>query len=271
MDLAITFADLTEGLSQGGSLLLLADYDGSLTPIVEDPTAARLSPEARSDLRALARCPRARVTVISGRALDDVRARVNVGGLIYAGCHGLEVEGRGLRFLHPGAEAQRPALAEVARAVGRRTGAIRGVIVEPKGLAVSVHYRLAAREDVPLVAFEVEDAVREAVGRDTGARLRILRGNQVLEVLPGVDWHKGECALWIGEQLAPKLPRPAMMLYMGDDTTDEYAFRALAGKAVTVRVGASDEPTAAAYRLPRVSHVLRLLSALAEEMGGPTA
>lgn len=268
MDLASTFAELTEGLSNGGSLLLLTDYDGSLTPIVDDPAEARLSREARSDLRALARSPRVRVAVISGRALADLRGRVNVRGVIYAGCHGLEVAGRGLSFRHPDAETRRAALAGVARSLGERTAAIRGMVVEAKGLAVAVHYRRVAREDLPLVTFEVEQAVARAAAVAPAAALRIFRGDHVLEVLPEVDWNKGRCALWIWSRIGPTLPRPAMMLYMGDDWTDELAFRALAGKAVTVRVGRPGQPTSAGYRLAQVPQVLRLLSALAEELGG---
>ena len=263
MDLASTFADLTEGLSSGGSLLLLTDYDGSLTPIVDEPADARLSREARDDLRALARSPRVRVAVVSGRALADLRGRVSVKGVIYAGCHGLEIEGRGLSFRHPDAEKRRVALAGVARVLGERTAAIPGMIVEAKGLAVAVHFRQVAREDLPLATFEVEQAVAQA-----GADLRIFRGHEVLEVLPAVDWNKGRCALWIWSRIGPSLPRPAMMLYMGDDSTDELAFRALAGKAVTVRVGRPGEPTSAGYRFAQVHQVLRLLSALAEELGG---
>ncbi len=261
MELARTFAELAEGLAGGGSLLLLTDYDGSLTPIVPEPTQARLSPEGRRDLRTLVRSPRVRVGVISGRALADVRARVGVAGIIYAGCHGLEVSGRGLRFRHPEAEAQRGKLEAAARTLGQWAASVPGVVVESKGLALAIHYRLVAPQQVPLVEIKVERAVSQPA-----SRLKMLRGNQVFEILPQVDWNKGECALWILNRLAATLPRPVMLLYMGDDWTDEIAFRVLAGKAITVRVGPRTEPTAAAYRLHDVSHVLRLLSALAEQL-----
>jgi len=266
MDLASSFAELTEGLSKGGSLLLFTDYDGSLSPIVTDPAAARLSSEARRDLRALSRLSHVRIAVISGRALADVRSRVNISGLVYAGCHGFEVAGRGLHFRHPEAEAQRGRLEVVARTLAPLTGVIPGMIVEAKGLAVAVHYRQVAPENVAQIALEVEHVVQEAAEGEVRAPLRILRGNKALEIVPGADWSKGKCALWIWSRLALNLPRPAMMLYMGDDSTDEQVFRSLAGQAVTVRVGPVGEPTAAGYRIPQGSQVLRLLSALAEEL-----
>jgi trehalose-phosphatase len=270
-DHASTFAELTEGLAVGGSLVLLSDYDGSLTPIVGDPADARLSGEVRQDLRILSRSPRVRVGIVSGRALADVRRRVNVPGLVYAGCHGLEVAGRGIHYRHLVAERSRSALDAVVQALAAQAASVEGLLVEAKGLAVAVHYRHVDPEDVPLLEVQVERAVGHACAQSPGARLRVLRGNHVLEVIPDVAWGKGECALWIASRIGLELPRPVRMLYMGDDWTDEIAFRVLAGKAVTVRVGRRDDTTAAGYRLPDVSHVLRLLSALAEDVGDRSA
>jgi trehalose 6-phosphate phosphatase len=267
MDPARTFGDLTRGLAVGGTLLLVTDYDGSLTPFVPDPARARLPSDVRRDLRLLSRSTAVRVAVMSGRALDDVRRRVGVGGLIYAGCHGLEVAGGGLRFVHPAAHAERASLSTVAESLVSCSVAIPGTLVEAKGLAVAVHYRHVAVDDIPLVEWEVSQAVNEAARRQPGARLQILRGNRVLEVLPEVGWYKGECALWIRRQILSAAPPPVMLLYLGDEGTDERAFRALADEAVTVRVGAVRARTAATYRLADLHVVLRLLSALAEEFG----
>lgn len=267
MDAARTFGDLTQGLAIGGTLLLVTDYDGSLTPFVADPEHARLPADVRRDLRLLSRSASIRVAVMSGRALDDVRRRVGVGGLIYAGCHGLEVAGGGLRFVHPAAHAGRAALSVVAEALAPCPMAIPGTLVEVKGLAVAVHYRHVAVDEVPLVEWEVSQAVSQAMRRRPDARLHILRGNRVLEVLPEVGWYKGECALWIRRQILSEAREPVMLLYVGDEGTDERAFRVLADQAVTVRVGSPGATTAATYRLTDGHHVLRLLSALAEEYG----
>jgi len=267
MDSVRTFGDLTRGLAIGGTLLLVTDYDGSLTPFVADPGHARLPPDVRRDLRLLSRSSAVRVAVMSGRALEDVRRRVGVGGLIYAGCHGLEVAGGGLRFVHPGAHAGRAALSVVAESLAACPMAIPGTLVEAKGLAVAVHYRHVAVDEVPLVEWEVSQAVSQAMRQRPDARLHILRGNRVLEVLPEVGWYKGECALWIRRQILSAAREPVMLLYVGDDGTDERAFRVLADQAVTVRVGPPDASTAATYRLTDGAHVLRLLSALAEEYG----
>jgi trehalose-phosphatase len=266
VDLASTFAELTDSLGAGGSVLLLTDYDGSLTPIVGHPGDASLARDVRADLRSLARSPRVRVGVISGRAVDDVRERVGLPGIIYAGCHGLEVTSRRLRFRHPAAVAQQRVLDALLPMLAHRTRAIEGILIEPKGLSVGVHYRKVAAEQVPLVEQEVVQVVTDVSTRFPAARLGVFRGNQVLEIVPRVGWGKGECALWIWRRIAIELPRPVTMLYLGDDITAELAFRTLAGKAITVCVGRREAGTGARYRLPDVSHAVRLISALVEEV-----
>ena len=100
-DVPSLVAWLADWLAGGGRLLLLSDYDGTLTPIVDQPDQAWLADATRDDLRALARSPNIHLAFVSGRDLADLRGRVGVADAIYAGCHGLEIEGPGLRFRHP--------------------------------------------------------------------------------------------------------------------------------------------------------------------------
>jgi trehalose-phosphatase len=153
-------------------------------------------------------------------------------------------------------------LSIIGRALGFRLAPVRGVLVEPKGLAVAVHVRNVAPEDVPWVEAEVADIV--------GPRedLRILRGRKVLEVLPAGGWHKGRCALRIREHVAASAEGSIPMLYLGDDGTDEPAFWVLRSLAVTVRVGQRG-PSHAAFRFDDVVDTHRLLSALAAGLGLP--
>lgn len=254
-------AELTQGLAAGGSLLLLTDYDGTLTPLVRDPAEAGLAREVRNVLRVLGRSPRVRVGILSGRALDDLRALVGVPDVIYVGCHGLEVDGPGLTFRHTEAEAQRQTLQSIAQALSLRVASIPGARVEPKGLAVAVHYRNVAPGAVGRLEIQLERTIHQRRGR-----LKILRGKKVIEILPRVRWNKGECALWLADRVFPAGPWPLAMLYMGDDRTDELAFEALAGKAITVKVGSDRTRAPVAYRLDGVIEVQRLLSALVAEV-----
>lgn len=260
-DLARVLIELTARLATEGSLVFVTDYDGTLASLVADPASAWLPSEVREDLRLLARSPRVRVVVLSGRALKDLRARVGIAEVIYAGCHGLEVEGPDTFFRHPEAEAQRRTLEVVARALSLGAGSIPRALVEPKGLAVAVHYRTVPPRVVGRVQVQVERAIRNQKNL-----LGILRGKKVIEILPRVRWSKGDCALWIRDRVVPTLLPPVTMLYMGDDRTDELAFRALSGEAITIRVGGERIRTTAAYRLKGVTEVHRLLSALTAEL-----
>jgi len=263
-DLAQVLSVTRAALARGDQFGLLSDYDGTLTPIVTDPDEAHLDEAVRNTLQTLAGAPRFLVGIVSGRSLQDVRTRVGVPGLVYAGCHGLEVEGPDLRFIHPGACALQEAFATLARALTYRLAAVPGVRVEPKGFAVAVHVRNVDPEDVPAVEAEVAHVLGPR--RD----LTLLRGRKVVEIVPAGNWDKGRCALWIREHLATTSGRKVSVLYLGDDTTDETAFWALRRTGVTVRVGRRG-PTCARFRLGDVDDVHRLLAALAEDLGATGA
>ncbi|MGH7300281.1 MAG: trehalose-phosphatase [Candidatus Rokuibacteriota bacterium] len=258
-DLARLLAWADEWLAGPGSILFMTDYDGTLTPIVDDPADALLAAPTREDLGRLARSPRARVAVISGRGLEDLRARVALDDVIYAGCHGLEVAGPNLAFRHPDALAQQPMLGAVGDILVRRAPSVSGMRVEPKGLAVAVHYRHVAADEIRRVEIELARAIQ-----GQGGRLKVFHGSKVIEVLPQVAWTKGECAQWIQERLQASLPGPALWLYLGDDWTDEHAFEVLSGQALTIRVGDAVPMSKAAYRLRDVSEVHQLLALLAD-------
>jgi len=208
----------------------ILDYDGTLTPIVTFPRAAVLAPSVRRTLARLAASERVRLAILSGRALRDVRARVRLDDVIYGGCHGLEIEGSGLRFRHPRASAARVVAARRALAAG--AASIPGAHVEFKGLAVSFHYRRVAPS---------RHAEARALAAHVAQRmpdLRMIPGRAVFDFVPRVRWSKGAAARWIidgvGRSLGPGAP---VIVYAGDDTTDETAFTALRRRGLTVRVG----------------------------------
>jgi trehalose-phosphatase len=245
-------------LAGGGRLAFLSDYDGTLTPLVPDPDEAWLSEEARQCLEALAKSPQIHVAVVSGRDVADLRARVRVSGVIYAGCHGLEIEGPSLSFRHPEAEAQEESLNAIGRQLSERASMVRGMRIEPKRFGVAVHYRHVAQDEMRRVETELARAIQQG-----GSRLKIFHGSQVIEIQPQVGWHKGDCVLWIRDLLLRTATPPLMTIYLGDDWTDENAFEALAGQGITVRVGSGVPASRAAYRLPDVADVQQLLTALA--------
>jgi trehalose-phosphatase len=236
----------------GRKLALFLDYDGTLTPIVERPEAAVLDDATRDVLRRVA--ARHTVAIVSGRNLDDVRERVGLADLTYAGCHGFDIEGPAGSRVHEAAAAAVPQLAAAADEVAHDTQGLPGVQLERKRFTLAVHYRRAREADVR--------AVREAVERAQARHpaLRVTSGKKVFELQPDVDWDKGRAVLWLIESLALQ---DALPVYIGDDVTDEDAFRALAHRGVGIAVHDGPQATAAQYTLRDTDEVRALLAGLA--------
>ena len=237
-------ADLTSEIERrtpaAGLISLFLDFDGTLVPISGDPTAPRLDPAAAETLKMLSQSEALVTTVISGRAIEDLYARIRLDGLIYAGNHGLEIFGRQFRFVEPVAASRREALDRLCEELTLELQPFEGAIVENKGLTASVHYRMAADADRE----PIERAVYAATARN-GALFRVNTGRKVFEIVPRTNWHKGAAVAWINGHLTGK---ELLTVYLGDDTTDEDAFAVLPD-AVTIKVG-NAAATCARYRLP---------------------
>ena len=238
------------------------DFDGTLSEIVEDPDSARLVDGAADALTSLsAACP---VAILSGRDLADVRERIGLPGLWYAGSHGFELTGPdGTHHQNPEAAASIPVLAGAAADLADQLGHIPGVAVEHKRFGVAVHYRNAARDRVG----EVAAAVRTAGQRNA---LRVTTGREVIELRPNIDWDKGKTLRWVldyirdNEGAGPLLP-----IYLGDDITDEDAFDAVDGDGIAILVRHSDDgdrATAARYALDDPGRVREFTERLARRL-----
>jgi trehalose 6-phosphate phosphatase len=247
--LADCFPEIERRIRAREAVSLFLDFDGTLTPIVADPASAHLDAGVQRAIDRLSRKRNLNVTVISGRSLHDLQARIGLPYLIYAGNHGFEIKGPGLRFMQPIAGALRPELQDLCTRLAVSLRGSAGALVENKGLTASVHYRQADPRD----AARIEKTVLAAV-QNNAAQFRVSQGHQVFEILPVADWNKGAAVNWIHDQLGG---HPPFTIYLGDDSTDEAAFRVLAG-AITVKVGALD-PTSALYHSPGPAQVREFL------------
>ena len=240
----------------GRDVCVFLDYDGTLTPIVERPEDAVLDPVMRQRLKRVA--ARFRTAVISGRGLDDLVARVGVEDIFYAASHGFELRHpNGETRANDEAEAAAERLGELQEALAATLGTTDGVQLERKRFGLAVHFRRVAAED----AADVEQAVRE-VARDF-PELAIKSGKKVFEFVPDLDWDKGKAVEWI-LQTTGLGPETAYPLFLGDDVTDEDAFRAIDDWGCGIVVGL-DGPrdTHAYFILDDVEAVGRFLDALA--------
>jgi alpha,alpha-trehalase len=239
-----------------GQLAVFLDYDGTLTPIVSHPEEAVLSDSMRQTLRELA--ARAPVAIISGRDLDDVRRRVDIDAIVFAGSHGFDIAGP--RGLHRQMATEfLPDLDMAEKELHDVLDGIQGALVERKRFSIAAHYRNVKENDVP----KVERAVSEVAARHD--ELRRLDGKKVYELLPNIDWDKGKAVLWLLETLGLKggNVRP---IYIGDDATDEDAFRALEQRGIGILVSEQSQPTAAKYSLKDPAEVEYFLPALSAHL-----
>jgi trehalose 6-phosphate phosphatase len=238
------------------------DFDGTLSDIVKNPDAARLVEGAADALTSLtAQCP---VAILSGRDLADVRQRIGLPGIWYAGSHGFELTGPdGAHHENAEAAASIPVLKEAAAELADQLGGIPGVVVEHKRFGVAVHYRNAARDRIG----EVAAAVRSA-GQRTG--LRVTTGREVIELRPNVDWDKGKTLRWVLQHIRDDEQRgPLLPIYLGDDITDEDAFDAVADDGVAIVVRHSedgDRATAATYALDNPGRAREFTERLARQL-----
>ncbi|PEG34849.1 trehalose-phosphatase [Mycolicibacterium agri] len=238
---------------------VLLDFDGTLSEIVSDPGAATMLAGAAGILESFAAC--CPVAVVSGRGLDDIRSRVGISGVWYAGSHGFELMSPdGSRHVNDaGAEAVHD-LAGATAELRTALAGIQGLTIEDKRFSVAVHYRNTAPENVDAVVA----AVRGAAQRH---KLRVTGGRKVVELRPDVDWDKGKAVEWILDRIDGA--DPLLPIYIGDDVTDEDAFDAIRHKGIGVAVSAAesgDRRSAARFTLDGPAAVCQFLARLTDQL-----
>lgn len=251
------FAQLSEAIGERRPAVFL-DYDGVLTPIVSHPDLALLTEDTRSVVRRLASMTE--VAVISGRDTADVRAKVGLDGVWYAGSHGFDIVGPHGSSAGDGTlsrfEQYIPVLIDAADEIDHQVAGMPGVHVERKRFAVAVHFREAAETAEPVI----ERLVNDIGNRED--RLRVTTGKKIFELRPAVEWDKGKALAWLMDRLDLDF-ESTTPLYLGDDVTDEDAFAVLVGRGLGIVVGRDGEPSLAAYALEDPDEVREMLARLA--------
>jgi trehalose-phosphatase len=252
---------ISHRLKLANHILLVSDFDGTLTPIVDRPELATLIPDTNRLLRALSKNRRYTVGIVSGRSLADLKEKVDVEGIIYAGNHGLEIEGFGKNFLEPIAEEVRPFFQLLSQVLMTALKGVKGVLVENKGLTLSVHYRSVDDSD--------EHMVKDVLAKVTNplsvtGRIRITRGKKVYEIRPPVDWDKGKAISWLIAKFKESRKMGGVLpIYLGDDLTDEDAFKVIeASGGISIFVGDGNTKSLARYFLKSPQEVIAFLRML---------
>ena len=251
-----SWPEVKSSLDPSKTLLACFDYDGTLTPIVPTPEEAIATPEVRQALQELASLSGVVVGIVSGRPLYSLVNLVPADPLWLIGHHGLSLrspEGETSSMVDE--EEAKRALEPLREAASLMAAAAPGLRLEDKGSGLAMHVRNASRD----AAAEAAEAFCQEAKKLEGFAL--LHGKEVYEVRPaGID--KGKAVMGLRQRAAPN----SQVLYVGDDTTDEDAFRALASitGSLTVKVGDEGAESEAEYRVDDPDDVLMLLRRLIE-------
>ncbi len=227
----------------GRELFICLDFDGTLAPIVEQPELAAMPDDIRTILTELKE--RHPVAAISGRSLEDIRGRVDLPGVLCLGNHGAETEGG-----TPGVDG-RSLLEEFLSVARQAFASIPGIQIEDKGVTASIHFRRVA--SLLLGDFF---ASFQRIARQFAEKVNITEGRKVFEIRPRGVAGKGDAL----QRLMEGVGKGRLPLYMGDDTSDEAAFRAIRGSGISIAVGGSPE---ADYYLKNQGEVHTFLELLA--------
>ncbi|XP_022741254.1 probable trehalose-phosphate phosphatase J isoform X3 [Durio zibethinus] len=253
--------------SKGKQIAMFLDYDGTLSPIVEDPDRAFMSKKMRKTVRKLAKCfPTA---IVSGRCRDKVYKFVKLAELYYAGSHGMDIKGPEKRskstkdnesvLFQPASEFL-PMIDEVYKQLVETTKSTPGAKVENNKFCLSVHFRCVDEKKWSELAQQVRSVLKEY------PKLRLTQGRKVLEIRPTIKWDKGKALEFLLESLGFANCTDVFPVYIGDDRTDEDAFKILRdrGQGFGILVSKFPKETSASYSLQEPDEVMDFLRRLVE-------
>ncbi len=237
---------------RGKKIFLFLDYDGTLTPIVDHPSQAVLAPETLWVLDRLSRNDRCRVAIVSGRSLVDLKAKVGLERIIYVGNHGFELSGPGIQFENKNFLQSRAIFNRIIEELDETLKAMPGVFIEDKNITISIHVRNLEAGEKSLFREILFKKIKPYTQRKD---ISMREGKEVYELRPPIGWDKGKAVCWL---LRGGDPSATVSLYIGDDRTDEDAFKVLKDKSVTICVGPSVSAVAQ-YYLDHSRDVIALL------------
>ncbi|BCB95438.1 hypothetical protein JZK55_03600 [Dissulfurispira thermophila] len=207
---------------------LFLDYDGTLTPIAESPDKATMSDDMRSLIAALKEyIP---VAIISGRSLQDIKNKIGIEDIIYAGNHGAEIWDGDKIIRGQESEVNIGRLKELLQRLQDSLSCINGIIIEDKGLTASIHFRMVKIKDLPEF-FDIFSRITKPYENS----FKIITGKKVFELRPVNIWNKGDAVSWIIDNLG----KDRFPIYIGDDTTDEDAYSILKNRGLSISIGSS--------------------------------
>lgn len=249
---------LRDRLPSASHVLCCVDFDGTLAPIETDPAAVEMTPGNRNALSQLHRSSAVTVAIVSGRSIADLRRLVDL-PVVLAGNHGFELARGGSRAVHPIARRKAHKVEIVRLHLETILGGVPNLRFENKNLTATIHLRTVPATLRPMV----ESVTHEVVAGVAPESVAVTSGKAVLELRPALAWGKGQLV----QLLAREQPPETCTVVLGDDQTDEDAFKAVESTDITVLVG-PNRPTHARYRVASPAAVESVLNWLKTEGTG---
>lgn len=274
---ALSNFDKMMSAAKGKKIVMFLDYDGTLSQIVDDPEKAFMSNMMRFAVREVSRYfPTA---IISGRSRDKIYEFVQLKDIYYAGSHGMDImapllsskigdseyqtkavdeKGNEVIIFQPAYDFL-PGIQEILRALKEVTKGIDGVIIENNKFCISVHFRCVREEDFSTLQEKVKFVM------ETYPLFHLTWGRKVMEIRPRIQWNKGHALKYLLETLGFDGSTDVFPMYIGDDLTDEDAFKVIKdmGKGYPIIVSSIPKETQASYSLCDPSEVMSFLLRLA--------
>jgi trehalose-phosphatase len=241
-------------------ICLFLDCDGTLAPIADTPAQAVIPQKTKEALASLSRLEGLRLAIISGRLLADIKTIIGLDGIIYVGNHGLEIDGPGVTSQWKIVPSYKDILADIKARLTRECASMPGVFIEDKRLALCLHYRMSNmdEENTRAVFNKIADPYRSS------GKIAVMYGKKIIEVRPSTGWDKGKVVRWLldRERLLVK-DENIIAVYVGDDRTDEDAFKALGESEISVMVG-NVPALSAKYYVDDTDEVYKFLTMILE-------
>lgn len=250
--------EITREARMRGGLFLFTDYESTLRPGTPDRRSAGLPLLVRGALVALATAPDTRVVISSAEDVSDLEAHVNVPGVVYAGCRGLQIRGAGMTFCHPVAAQVRARLPLLARELSESLEPLPGIEVELKELGVVVHVHRVDPAAVPVIVAQVEE-----LRRMFGGAFRVWQSESTVDLVPDVERRKDATARWVLEQWMREDRGEPVVVHVGGYDTDDNAGLALRRRGYAVHVGRLLGESAASHWVINQSAAIDLLARIA--------
>jgi len=255
------FADslqINQKILKSNSIILFLDYDGTLVSFKDRPSEITTPEIIKKILRQLIKNPKIMVVIVTGRSMNDIKKLLNVRGLSFIALHGLQIETiSGFRFTWKKADQARLLVKKIKESI--KGDLEKGAFIEDKELTVVLHYRLLRVNKIQHVLHKFKKAV---YNNDREKTFEIINGIKVIEARPK-GWNKGKAIeLFLTKHTKKKKMLP---IYIGDDVTDEDAFKSLGKRGISIYVSnQSKRKTVAQYRVKNPDEVFFFLQSLSQ-------